>query len=185
MSKYVIAGFGVLLVGAVLVVSMALTVLGYYNNAVQMETTITAQYDQNKNNYTKMFNSFKESAQVPDMYIEGLKTVYDAAIQGRYGKDGAKAMFTWIQEQNPQVDSKLYTKIQTLIEANRNDFEANQKTLIDKKQIYEVYYKQMPRGFFLQLMGFPKIDMAKFGIVTGDATEKAFDTKKADPISLK
>jgi len=160
-------------------------VLGYYNTAVQMETTITAQYDQNKNNYTKMFNSFKETAQVPDMYIDGLKKVYDSAIQGRYGKDGAKAMFTWIQEQNPQVDSKLYTKIQTLIEANRNDFEANQKTLIDKKQIYQVYYKQMPRGFVLGVLGFPKIDMEKYGIVTSVETEKAFDDKKAGPIQLR
>lgn len=176
---------GILAVGMILIGSLLLTVLGYYNTAVQMETTITAQYEQNKNNYTKMFNSVKEAAQVPDMYIEGLKTVYDSAIRGRYGADGAKAMFTWIKEQNPQVDNTLFVKLQTMIEANRNDFEANQKTLIDKKQIYEVYYKQMPRGFVLQLLGFPKIDMNKFGIVTGDATEKAFDTKRADPISLR
>lgn len=185
MNKFLLAGIGVLGVMGVVVLTLVLTVLGYYNTAVQMETTITAQYDQNKNNYTKMFNSFKETAQVPDMYIDGLKKVYDSAIQGRYGKDGAKAMFTWIQEQNPQVDSKVYTKIQSLIEANRNDFESNQKTLIDKKQIYQVYYKQMPRGFVLGLMGFPKIDMEKYGIVTSSDTEEAFTTKQAGPISLK
>jgi hypothetical protein len=185
MNKFLAIGVGVVSVIGVLVLTLVLTVLGYYNTAVQMETTITAQYDQNKNNYTKMFNSFKETAQVPDMYIDGLKKVYDSAIQGRYGKDGAKAMFTWIQEQNPQVDAKVYTKIQTLIEANRNDFEANQKTLIDKKQIYQVYYKQMPRGFVLGVFGFPKIDMDKYGIVTSSDTESAFESKQAGPISLK
>jgi hypothetical protein len=185
MNKFLLAGIGVAGVLGVIVLTVVLTILGYYNTAVQMETTITAQYDQNKNNYTKMFNSLKEVAQVPDMYIDGLKKVYDSAIQGRYGKDGAKAMFTWIQEQNPQVDAKVYTKIQSLIEANRNDFEANQKTLIDKKQIYEVYYKQMPRGFVLAILGFPKIDMNKYGIVTSADTESAFETKQAGPISLK
>jgi hypothetical protein len=185
MGKVLGISIGVLAVLSVCVFVFVLTVLGYYNTAVQMETTITAQYDQNKNNYTKMFNSFKEVAQVPDLYIDGLKKVYDSVIQGRYGKDGAKAMFTWIQEQNPQVDSKIYIKIQSLIEANRNDFEANQKTLIDKKQIYEVYYKQMPRGFVLGLFGFPRIDMTKYSIVTSADTEQAFETKQAGPISLK
>jgi hypothetical protein len=185
MSKVMMGFIGVIAVLGVLFVSALGIVLTSYNTAVQMETSIVAQYDQNRNNYAKMFNSLKEVAQVPDLYIEGLKTVYDSAIQGRYGKDGAKAMFTWIQEQNPQVDSHLYVKIQSLIEANRNDFESNQKSLIDKKQIYAVYLKQMPRGFILSVMGFPKIDLNHFAIVTSEDTETAFESKKAGPISLK
>jgi hypothetical protein len=185
MSKGLLIGIGVLAFVGIMVLASVGILVGTYNSAVQMEVSITAQYDQNKNNYAKMFNSLKESVQVPDMYIDGLKKVYDSALQGRYGKDGAKAMFTWIQEQNPQVDAKVYTKLQTLIEANRNDFEANQKTLIDKRQIYQVYLQQQPRGFILKAMGFPGIDMNKYNVVTSDETENAFETKKAGPISLK
>ena len=163
---------------------ITLEILSYYNEAVQLETLIKAQYDQNKNNYTKMFNSFVESSQIPKMYIDGLKEVYDSALKGRYGKDGSKAIFNWIREQNPQVDSKVYTKIQTLIEVNRNEFESNQKSLVDKKQIYEAYLRQQPRGMFLSILGFPKIDLNTFAIVTSDQTEKVFEEKKAGPIIL-
>lgn len=185
MSKWVLGGIGVLAVMAVLVFTVIGMLLGWYNTAIQMETTITAQYDQNRNNYAKMFNSLKEAAQVPEMYIDGLKQVYDAALRGRYGKEGSKAMFQWIKEHNPNVDSSLYTKLQSMIEANRNSFEANQKSLIDKRQVYEVYLKQMPRGFVLGVMGFPKIDLNKFNIVTSAETEQAFETKQAGPIKLK
>ncbi len=185
MGKGLLIALGVLLFVGLFVVGALMTVLGWYNTAIQMETTITAQYDQDRNNYAKMFNSLKEAAQVPEMYIDGLKQVYDSALKGRYGKDGSKAVFQWIKEVNPHVDSSLYTKLQSMIEANRNAFEANQKSLIDKRQVYEIFLKQMPRGFVLQLMGFPKIDLNKYTIVTSEETEKAFDTKKAGPISLK
>jgi hypothetical protein len=176
---------GVVVVALVMLATLAGVVVGYYNTAVQMETTVTAQYDQNQNNYAKMFNSLKESAQVPDMYIDGLKKVYDSAIQGRYGSHGAEAVFSWIQEQNPNVDSAVFTKLQTLIEANRNDFEANQKSLIDKKRIYVAYSKQFPQNIVLSAFGFPRIDLEKYGIVTSQETQDAFTTKKAGPISLK
>lgn len=185
MSKGLMIGLGALAVVAVLVFSIVGSLMSMYNSAVQMEQSLVAQYDQNRNNYAKMFNSLKEAAQVPDMYMQGLKDLYDSIMHGRYGSDGSKAMFNWIKEHNPEVDSSLYVKLQSMIEANRNDFESNQKSLIDKRQIYQVYLKTVPQSFVLSVMGFPKIDLSKYDIVTSEETEKAFDTKKAGPISLR
>lgn len=184
MSKGLVVFLGVIVLSLSLLAFVVMGALGLYNGAIQMEQTLTAQYDQNRNNYSKMFNSLREAAQVPEMYIDGLKKVYDSVMVNRYGKDGSKAMFNWIKEHNPNVDSSLYTKLQSMIEANRNEFESNQKSLIDKKQIYQVYLKTMPQSFVLGFLGFPKIDLDKYSIVTSDETEAAFDTKKAGPISL-
>ncbi len=184
MSKGVILGLSVLGIMAFFVIGIIATIFGVNNTCVQQEQTVIAQYDQNKNNYDNYFKKLKETAQVPDMYVASFKKVYDGIMQGRYGSEGSKAAFQWIQENNPALDSSLYRQVQEVIESGRNSFEANQKSLLDKKRVYQTYLGQMPEGFFARMLGFPKIDLSKYGIVTSDATEVIFDTKKSEPIKL-
>ena len=175
----------VIIVLAILVGVVVAVVASTYNTCVTHEAAIVAQYDQNRNNYDNYFKKIKEMAQVTDMYAGDFKKIYDGVMQGRYGADGSKAMMQWIQENNPQLSPELYTRIQQAIEAGRNGFEADQKALIARKQAYDVYRKSFPNNFVVGLVGFPKIDLSKYDIVTSAETEKAFDTKKADPIQLR
>ena len=181
MNKFLI---GVLVVFSILSVSVFGAVVGINNNCIQYEESVKAQYKQNQNNYDNYFKKVKEVAQIPDMYIEGLKEVYDKAMTGRYGADGSKAMFQWIQEQNPQVDASVYKQIQQVMESGRNDFESNQKMLIDKKRAYEVFYKEFPNSFVVGFLGFPKIDLNKYDIVTSEETENIFNSKKSEYIKI-
>lgn len=177
-----------LAVGVVFVlcgITCAGSVISTNNELVAQEQGLQAQYDQNRNAYDNMFKKFQEVSQVPEMYASDLKKVYDSAIQNRYGKDGSKAMFQWIQEHNPTFDSSMYRQIQQVVEAGRNSFEAEQKMLLDKKRVYLTQLNQFPTSFVARLLGFPKIDLKKIDIVTSDDTEKAFTTKKADPIKLR
>ena len=161
------------------------SVIGTFNDCIQMENTIKAQYEVNKSNYDNMWKKFKEAAQVNDMYAKDLKTVYDSAIQSRYGQDGSKAMFQWIKEHNPNFDSSMYRQLQAMIESGRNTFDSNQKMLIDKKQIYETSIGTFPNNIVASIFRFPRINLAEYGIVTSDSTQKAFDTKKAEEIKLR
>lgn len=161
-------------------------VVGINNKCVRLEAEIKAQYKQNQNNYDNYFKKLKEVAQVPAMYVNDLKKVWDGVMKGRYGKDGSRATWQWLKEHNPTLDTSMYKKIQTIIESGRADFEQNQKMLLDKKRLYEdTYLKVFPSGMIASILGFPKMDLASMDIVTSEETEKVFKNKKSNHIKLK
>jgi hypothetical protein len=174
--------FGVV---AALVLSYAGCALSYRSTCIRAENGIKAQYEQNQNNYDNMWKKFKEMAQVPAMYADDLKKVYDSAIAGRYGAEGSKAAFQFIKEHNPNFSDTTYVKLQAAIESGRNGFEADQKQLIDKKREYENILGSTNAVFVGLFFGFPRIDLAKYAIVTSDVTQDAFTTKKADEVKLR
>mgnify|MGYP001605686954 FL=1 len=185
MGKGLAIFLALILVIAIVGFSVVGAVIGFNNTAVKMENGVKAQYDQNKNNYDNYFKKLKEVVQVPEMYIEDMKKLWDGVMTGRYGKEGSKAMFQWIQERNPKVDASLYNKVQDVIEGGRNSFEADQKMLIDKKREYENLLGVFPNSFLAGFLGFPKINLADYAIVTSGETEEIFKTKKSEPIKLR
>lgn len=159
--------------------------LGFRSDCVRAEAGIKAQYEQDKNNYDNMWKKFKEMAQVPAMYAADLQKVYDSAIQNRYGKDGSKAMFQFIKEHNPNFDSSMYSKLQAAIEAGRDSFAADQKQLIDRKREYETLLNGNTALVANLFFNFPHIDLSKYGILTSDETDDAFNKKKVEEIKLR
>jgi len=171
---------------AVLGISYTGCAFGFRSDCIRAEAGIKAQYKENQNNYDNMWKKFLEASQVNQAYAKDLKEVYQASIQGRYGANGSQATMQWIKEHNPTLDPGTYTKLQALIEAGRNGFEAEQKQLLDKKREYEVLLGSTSAIFVNPFFGFPRIDLEKFDIVTSTKTEKAFEDKKDDePIRLR
>jgi len=154
------------------------------NYGVKAEQSIIAAYDDNRNILSTYGKKVAETAQVPAMYRDDLTKVVSASMEGRYGADGSKAAFQWLKEMNIPFDSSLYKQIQQIIESGRNDFQVGQTKLIDQKRAYQTELGKFPRSMFMSILGFPKIDLKKYDIVSDNRTEAAFDTKREEAIQL-
>ena len=183
-------GFSGVLVAGVIAAVVVLACVGSavsaknYGNAT--EQRLKAKMEDNENIYASYGQKIAELAQVPTMYKNDLKEVITAAIQGRYGENGSQATFQWLKEQNPQLDSKLYAKVANAIEAGRDEFKNAQTQMLDIKRSYQTELGSVWHGFWLGMVGYPKIDLDQYKIVTTDRASDAFRTKReAGPLQLR
>lgn len=184
---------GVLLILGGLVV-MALAVAGILfasyvsanNYGARTEANLRAAQDDSRNVLAQAGQKIREAAQVPALYAEDVERVTTAAIEGRYGAEGSQAAFQWLQEQNPQLDASVYTKVQQVIESSRLDFENAQRRQLDVRRQYEAELGSFWRGMWLNVAGYPKVNLDTFAIVSTDTADEAFRTKReAGPIDLR
>lgn len=173
---------GVILVGIVTLAIMWVKAANYGNRT---EVEIKKVWENNQNILGQYTLKVQEIASVPDMYKEDLRKVMVDVMQARMGDGGSKALFQFFKEQNIPFDSSLYTKIQQVIEAGRNEFQTAQTRLIDVKGGYEVKLGTIPDGWFLSLAGYPKIELEKYKPVVAADTHKAFETGVQAPIKLR
>lgn len=155
------------------------------NRAAAYEAKLQAKISDNQNILSNYGKKVKEVAQVPEMYSTDLTKVTQAAITGRYGDGGSKAVFQAIKEHNPTFDSSLYKKVQVVIESGRDEFKSGQSELVDMKAQYQIQLNSVWSGFWMHLAGYPKIDLNAIKPVTDDRTDAAFKAGKEEAIKLR
>lgn len=164
---------------------VVMTMVKYHNLGVTYETKLDATWQDNKVTLNSYTTKVQEVAQVPGMMRDDLGKVIEQTFQGRYGADGSKAVFQFIQEQNHQLDPQLYRQIQQVMEAGRNDFQTSQKMLVDVKKNYEAQLNYAWSGFWLGVVGYPKLDLTKYNIVTLGSVEAKFESGVDEVIQLR
>lgn len=178
--------FAVLGVIGVLIAVVVGSYVSAYNYGNTAENEIKAIWENNQNILAQYTQKVQEAAQVPGMMKDDVKEVVTAALSGRYGADGSKAVFQWINEQNPTVDAQLYRKIQQIIEAGRDEFKMSQTRLIDAKRAYSTNLGFLWKGMWMRIAGYPKINLDDYKAISNDYATKAFATGKEDgPIKLR
>lgn len=163
----------------------AVSYISAYNTGNRMERLIVATDENNRNILAQYGNRVAEAAQIPAMQRDDLTAVVTAALEGRYGDDGSRAVFQFIQEQNPQIDSTVYVQLQRMIEAGRIEFAAAQTKLVDQKRIYETSLGSFWQGTWMNVAGYPRIDLDEYQIVSTARADEAFETGIEEPIQLR
>lgn len=192
-------GFGAGL--AIFAVCIWISMVGWYDTANSLENATRAQWTSNQNGYDAFWKSVREVAQVPEQYKDDFKTVLVADTQARYGADGSKAAFQWLQEHQINFDAGQYRKIQDVIESGRQDFKRSQNELADKQREVRDVTNSYWGGLMASHYGFPRtlsgaaapprdadgdgrLTVLDYPIVTSARTEKAFQDGKDDEVSI-
>lgn len=183
MQKVLLAIIGVFVFGIIVLFS---SYVSAYNQGNRMEQSIKATYQNNQNVLATYTQKVLEAAQVTDMMRDDMIKVTQAAISGRYGPNGSKAVFQAIAEKNPNVSEKLYIKLQQIIEAGRNEFKDNQTRLIDIKRSYETALGSFWTGTWLRIAGYPHINLDDYKIVITQGVADTFKSGyETQPIQLR
>jgi hypothetical protein len=157
----------------------------FKSKAVEFENGIKYQDKEMQNVYDNFWKEVQELAQVPDMYRDDVMKVFEGVLKNRYGEEGSKAMWQWIQEHNPNIPADIYTRVQDSIQAGRARFTKAQTRLLDLKNQYENFLQKPVNDWFAARQKRPRIDLSKYDILTSEKTSKAFDTKKDEPIKIR
>lgn len=134
----------------VLAGTLFLTYVGKNDHEIELRQLAFAQNDVCINFYDNMTKTILQVAQVPKQFQkqaeENFKNIYPDLISGRYkDSDGSlqPVMMKWITESNPQFDlnafTKLYEKIQVVVEAKRNEFTTQQNKLRDIERQHTIF----------------------------------------------
>ena len=163
-----------------LVVMIALGIflmdMSYQNSYERIGQDIEAQYKKIESNYEKMSRVILQQAGILNKYSNDFKEIYKGMMQGRYGKEGSKAMWQWIKEQNPQIDASLYAKLMTTVEAQRQGFDRQQAKVSDMVAESNKMLKTKPSKWFVD----GEIKVAK---IVSSSTTKAIVASGVDDTS--
>jgi len=161
-------GIGALIISVALI--MFVMNISYQNTYERIDQDILAQYKKIESDYEKMSRIILQQAGIVGKYSSDFKNIYKGMMQGRYGAEGSKAMFQWIKEQNPQIDSSLYGKLMVTVEAQRTTFSRKQEKIAAMVAESNKMLKTAPASWFVN----GEIKEAK--IVSSSKTKVIMDT---------
>lgn len=148
-----------------------------HNIAVRYEANIEKFHKESQNSLSSYTLKLKEAAKVPDKYVSDLRSVIEATFNGRYGENGSQATFQWLQERNIPLDSSVYVKLQTIIDAGRSEFKQSQDRKLEACADYEIVRNNFFKGMFISFAGFPKKDLDTLcRIIIDQTTSDKFQT---------
>lgn len=172
--------------GAAIIISglVGMSCVSSRNEFARQEEGILAEYKNNQNKLSGHFQKIQEMVQVPEMYTDDLKKVFDSAIQGRYKDKNPVLLF--VQEHNPNFDSKLYTNLQVEISAGRDDFKTGQTSLLSRCQSYDTLRRTFPASMWATGYPSPNHDWNKICTpITDVLTDKVYESGHSEPLKLR
>jgi phage regulator Rha-like protein len=150
----------------------------YNNREIALRKEAEAQQGKIESVYDTMWKTLKQEAGVTDQYRKTFEEIYPKLIAGRYSQDGGELM-KFIQESNPEFDTRLYDKLMQSIEAQRAYFASSQQRMLDIIRERETLLEQMPSCWFISNKS--KIE---YEVISSTASKDTMVSRREDDVEL-
>jgi hypothetical protein len=162
---------------AVLAGGIFVMYISYNNQAAGLKADIADQQRKIEVRFDTMWKTIAQSAEIKESYKDDFKEIWTDLIRGRY-ENGAGQVMAWIKEQNPSLDSTIYTKLMTLVESERHALERAQGKLSQIAAAEQKLYTTRPSGWFVS--GSP----TEIVIISSDKTKQITTVGKEGDIQI-
>jgi hypothetical protein len=170
----VFAGLGVI----ILLVGLFMMDMTYDNQEQRLRQDVADQQRKIEANFDKMWKVISQQVQVADKYAGDFKEVCKSWVKGRYGDNGSQAAFQWLKEHNVNIDSSIYKKLMTTIEAERMSFEREQRRLSELAAAHAKIFVTKPSKWFVD--GQP----VKVEMISSKKTKSIMETGEENDVGL-
>ena len=168
---------GLIILGVVLLL-LVVMYFHYNNREIALRKEAEAQQGKIESVYDTMWKTLKQEAGDTDQYRKTFEEIYPKLIAGRYSQDG-KELMKFIQESNPEFDTRLYDKLMQSIEAQRAYFASSQQRMLDIIRERETLLEQMPSCWFISNKS--KIE---YEVISSTASKDTMVSRREDDVEL-
>lgn len=178
MSKKLIITLSVVVIAVVLAIMFFSMSISYSNREAKLVNQFNMEMKNREATFDNMFKDISQIAQIAEEYKESFKDIYVHITSERYDKDDGVVM-KWIQESNPQFDTKLYDRLANTIEVRRQEFLLVQRKLMDIENQHNNMLDVFPSSLFLS--GRQRLD---YQVISSTNTKKVMESGVEDDIDL-
>lgn len=165
----------------VILAMLAIKSISFYNTSIAFEEQLNVVHTDTQNVFSKATKTMTRKGYTLGKYSKDVIASINASIGGRYGKGGAKGAMLWLKENNPKMDTALYTQLNQVIESGYAEFADIQTRKLEIVRAYNTHLKTFPNNLFATVFSFPKRDLSKLSSIVTDAkTTKTFQTGEED-----
>ena len=168
---------GLIILGVVLLL-LVVMYFHYNNREIALRKEAEAQQGKIESVYDTMWKTLKQEAGVTDQYRKTFEEIYPKLIAGRYSQEGGE-LIKFIQESNPEFDTRLYDKLMQSIEAQRAYFASSQQRMLDIIRERETLLEQMPSCWFISNKS--KIE---YEVISSTASKDTMVSRREDDVEL-
>lgn len=170
--------------GVILFIILLSGVLSWYSldkTATMHENALEAKYANNQNEMASYNDKVSQLVQVAKFSVDAQQKLMKLANESRYGING-NSVAQLINENNIPMDMNTVNQLTLIISSERDRFRNAQTEITDMVNQYKNLWASPINR--LLLSGHKQVDLKKYDLVIDSRTEKAFETKRAEPLNL-
>lgn len=171
-------------VAATLIFVLVSLTVSTSNQEVDVRSQFEQKMDERKAFYDKLYKILNQKSQIASKNDSSFRKNIDIIMSGR--KDAEGTVMKWITESNPNAQyaevSSLYKDLSRAVEAQREGFFEQEKTIQDIVRVHKNLLRKFPSGVLLTTL-FGRKELT-YTPISSDRTDDVFKTGKDNDVSL-